>query len=281
MVKPTAGARPHLASLLADFQRHGDQTAVVYHQDLRHYTASYRHLAEMAGRFAAELKRRHIVKGDRVLIWGDNGAPWIIAFFGCLLRGVLAVPIDVAGSTEFARRVSSEVAAKLCVGGNEQLSKLDAELPRIDFREFDDCLPKEPDWQPIEGLTEADPFQIVFTSGTTGEPKGVVHTHRNVLASLGPIEREIQKYLKYERLFHPLRFLHTLPLSHVFGQFMGIWIPALIAAEVRFEARLVPADLVQDVHNSRVSVLAAVPRVLDILRSHVVAKFPGLLARIE
>src|SRR5260370_28637369 len=124
-MNPTPGRRPHLASLLADFQRHGDQTAVVYHQDLRHHSASYRHLAELAGRFAAELKHRNIAKGDRVLIWGDNGAPWMAAFFGCLLRGVLAVPIDVTGSTEFAGRVSTGDGSKLCAGRRGQLLQLD------------------------------------------------------------------------------------------------------------------------------------------------------------
>jgi long-subunit acyl-CoA synthetase (AMP-forming) len=69
--------------------------------------------------------------------------------------------------------------------------------------------------------TREDVLQIVFTSGTTAEPKGVVITHGNVLANIDPLEQEMQRYLKYERWVHPVRFLNLLPLSHVFGQFSG------------------------------------------------------------
>jgi long-chain acyl-CoA synthetase len=117
--------------------------------------------------------------------------------------------------------------------------------------------------------------------GTTGDPKGVVHTHANVLASLRPIETDMDKYLKYEKLVHPIRILHTLPLSHVFGQFMGLWIPVLLSAELHFESRLVAAELVDYIRQHRISVLAAVPRVLDLLDSYVVASSTNLLARLH
>ena len=138
---------------------------------------------------------------------------------------------------------------------------------------------RAPDYLPWPGLSRETPLQIVFTSGTTGEPKGIVHTQGNVLASLDPLEKEIGKYLRYERFVHPLRILHTLPLSHVFGQFMGLWVPPLLAAEVHYEDRLQAPRLVRLMHQERISVMAAVPRVLDLLRGHMEAEFPGLSQR--
>jgi long-chain acyl-CoA synthetase len=95
-----------------------------------------------------------------------------------------------------------------------------------------------------------------------------------VLVTLQPIENEMAKYRRYERIFHPLRFLHSLPLSHVFGQFMGLWIPALLAAEVHFAPQLEPARITDLIRMERISVLIAVPRVLHLLRAHLLARFP-------
>ena len=268
--------RLHLATLVEDFKKHGDQIAIVSRHGLRREICSYGQLANLAGRFAAELAARGIAKGDRVLIWGENSKEWVAAFFGCVMRGVIPVPIDLAGSVAFAHRVAKEVVPKLVTGSRDQVSTFEGALI---FDEFS-ALPRQP-IAALGDLSDADPVQIVFTSGTTGDPKGVVHTHGNILASLRPIEQEMQKYLKYERIFHPLRFLHTLPLSHVFGQFMGIWIPALLAAEVHFESRLIPADLIEIIHDERISVLCAVPRVLEILKTYLLTRIPDLASRIE
>ncbi len=118
-------------------------------------------------------------------------------------------------------------------------------------------------------LTRDDIVEIVFTSGTTAEPRGVVITHGNILANLEPLEREIGKYLKYERIFHPIRFLNLLPLSHVFGQFLGIFLPQLLAATVIFQDSLNPTEIIRLVQRAAHSVVVAVPRLMESLKDKI------------
>ena len=273
--------RAHLATLVEDFRRHAAGTAVVAHRGNRRYATTYGELAQLAGRFAAELEQRGVAPGERVVLWGENSAEWIGVFFGCLLRGVIAVPLDAAGSSEFAGRVVKDVAPRLVVGDRDLLDALTDDVPRLFLSELNAQLSAQPIFAVSESVNERTPFQIVFTSGTTSEPKGIVHTHRNVLVSLQPIENEMAKYLKYERWVHPLRFLHTLPLSHVFGQFMGLWVPALLVAEVHFVEQHEPARMIELIRRERISVLVAVPRVLQLLRANLLGRFPSLIQELE
>lgn len=268
--------RPHLATLVADLRRNGEQTAIVRYRGVRRHPTTYAELAALAARVSAELARREISPGERIVVWGENSAEWVAAFFGCLLRGVLAVPLDAAGSPEFAARVISDVTPRLILADAARISSLSTTVSCLPLENLAAHLPAEPLFTVDPAVQLDAPFQIVFTSGTTAAPKGIVHTHRNILASLDPIEREMRKYLRYERIFHPLRFLHTLPLSHVFGQFMGLWTPPLLGAEVHFEAQLDPARMLDRIRLNRISVLIAVPRSLELLRSHLEMLFPGM-----
>ena len=271
--------RNHLATLLDDFRRFDREIAVVRHHGNRRTTTTYGAMARLAGRFAALLVRRGIGPGGRVVLWAENSAEWLAAFYGCMLRGVLAVPLDAYGSADFAARVCAGVRPNLAVGDALLLHRLDCDCPRMEFAEWPAALPDE-EAGPVDGLEHRTPLEILFTSGTTGDPKGVVLTHGNVLASLGPIEDGAQPYMRYERLVHPLRILHTLPLSHVFGQTMGLWVPPILKAQVHFESRLIAHRLVETIHRERISVLAAVPRVFTLLKSHLEVERPGLAQQI-
>src|ERR1700747_514131 len=93
----------------------GKETAIVHRRGFRTVRRSYLEIAELGFRFARELERRNIGKGDRGMLWGENCAEWVSAFFGCMLRGTVAVPMDKIARPDFAGRVVGDVDAKLIV----------------------------------------------------------------------------------------------------------------------------------------------------------------------
>ena len=261
-------ARTTILEYLDNFRRHAREVAYVHHRGYRVQRLTYGEILANAHRFAHELEARQIAKDDKVLIWGENCAEWVVAFFGCLLRGAIVVPIDKIAAPDFAQRVAQQVDARLCVCSSD--NEL-AGVPSLHLESLRERIAARSDVAVTPPpLTRDDIVEIVFTSGTTAEPRGVVISHGNILANLEPMEREIGAYLRYERIFHPLRFLNLLPLSHVFGQFLGIFLPQLLAATVIFQDTLNPTEVVRIIKRERVSVVVAVPRLMESLKDKIV-----------
>jgi len=258
---------------LQHFQAHCDERAYGQRNGYRREWFTYGQVLEMALGFCRDLEGRGIAKGDRVMLWAENSAEWVAAFFGCAMRGVVVVPMDNGASGDFAARVSQEVEAKLWVCSLKHVSEIGAD-PVITLEEVK-ILAKAERGRGTLGVPPGavigreDTLQIVFTSGTTAEPKGVMITHGNVLANIAPLEREMQPYLKYERWVHPVRFLNLLPLSHVFGQFLGLFLPPLLAGTVIFQEEFKPSEIIRTIHRERISVLVSVPRVLQSLKQKI------------
>src|SRR5437588_10893835 len=187
-----------LAEFPSLYLQFANDTAFV--QPLGYRTArwSYRQVAELAFRFARELESRGIGKGDAVVLWGSDSAEWAAAFFGCMLRGAVAVPMDRIAAPDFMQRVAADVQAKLVVAARELLASAQPRLgewPTLPLEDLPEIVSHFPALEyPAETLARDDTAEIVFTSGTTAEPRGVVLTHGNLLASLRPIADEIPKY---------------------------------------------------------------------------------------
>src|SRR5678815_4836857 len=105
--------RTTLASYLNDFLSRDNETAVAHTHGLRVKRWSYSQIAKTAFRLARELEARRIEKGDRVLLRARNSPEWVSVFFGCLLRGVIVVPLDLESEPGFVKRVQEQVGAKL------------------------------------------------------------------------------------------------------------------------------------------------------------------------
>src|SRR5579859_5187381 len=266
-----------MAESLADFfvnnfRAHGREPAYRQRRGYRTESFTYGQILEMASGFACKLEARGIAKGDRVVLWAENCAEWVAVFFGCALRGVVVVPMDDGSAVDFAMRVFRQVEAKLLVGSRRHVHGCVAaghSIASLTLEDLAQTLGSVSTNLPNATLGRDDMLQIVFTSGTTADPKGVVITHGNVLANIAPLKREMQRYLKYERFVHPLRFLNLLPLSHVFGQFLGMFLPPLLGGTVIFQEELKPSEVVNTIRRERVSVLVSVPRVLQSLKQKV------------
>ena len=261
---------------LKHFQAHRHERAYRQRAGYRSESFTYGEILHLAETFANELRARGIHKGDRVMLWGENSAEWVAAFFGCVVSGVVVVPMDDGAAADFAARVAAQVEAKLLLGSQQNSEKIGGSaISRLSFEELARLTGAVGSAPRDVALGREDILQIVFTSGTTADPKGVVITHGNVLANIAPLEREMQGYLKYERLVHPLRFLNLLPLSHVFGQFLGMFLPPLLGATVIFQNELKPSDIVNTIRRERVSVLVSVPRVLQSLKQKIERELEG------
>src|SRR5215469_12178760 len=106
-------ARASILEYLDNFRRHAGEPAYAFRRGYRVQRWSYGDVLQNAYRFARALEAKGISKGDKVLIWGENCAEWVIAFFGSLIRGAIVVPIDKIAAPDFAARVAQQVAAKL------------------------------------------------------------------------------------------------------------------------------------------------------------------------
>src|SRR5687768_3457373 len=242
---------------------------LVYDDGYRVRRHSYADVTRAARGFAARLLANGIRKGGKVMLWGENCPEWIACYWGIQLAGAIAVPIDFRSSREFADRIRAIVQARVVLAGED-----------VDPETMPVWKMSDVDWDadgpiPAIAIDRDDIAQIVFTSGATAEPKGVVIRHRNILANVVPVAQEIDKYKKYARPFQPIRFLNLLPLSHLFGQSMATNIPPLIDGTVVFMRSFNPHDIVRRVREWRISVIVCVPKILDVLREHVLRLDPA------
>jgi long-chain acyl-CoA synthetase len=246
---------------------------LVYDDGFRSRGYSYAEVANAARGVAARLHALGLRKGDKVVFWSENRPEWIVAFWACLLRGIVVVPIDYRASPDFLARVVGIVSARLIlIGQDVPPFTAPAGVPVWKLQEFswDDATAALPE----VAITRDDIAEIIFTSGATSEPKGVVITHRNVLANIVPVEGEIRKYRKWGTPFFPLRFLNLLPLSHMFGQAMATFIPPMLPGTVIFMRGYNPVEIVEQIKRRKVSVLVSVPKILDVLKDHVLRVAP-------
>lgn len=258
-------------NLLDFFDRYvrGSAQALIYDDGLRHWSYSGDQLRAASESFCQRLAEGGLQPGDHVVIWGANRPEWVAAFWGCVLRGLTVIPCDESASAQSIRRIVTFTQARALIQDEELQGLLDEPPPfTARFRDIDWFAALSPKTSTRTSVAPDAIAEIVFTSGTTGNPKGVLITHRNILANIVPMEAVAARYRAAVTLLRPLRFLDLLPLSHMFGQALALFLPRLVGGATVFMRGHHPAEITRQIRRHRVTLAVMIPRSLEMMRSH-------------
>ncbi len=233
--------------------------------------------AEAAGRVRAALEAEGLVPGDRVAIMLRNCRHWVWFDQGASAAGLVTVPLYVDDRPDNVAYCLADSGAKvLFVEGSEALKRLESvrtQMPGVTrivavkrpegpaderVRVLEDWLPDRPSAAPAVPVPATSVATIVYTSGTTGLPKGVMLSHQNML-------QNAKAGLQAFDVYTDDLFLSFLPLSHMLERTAGYYLTMLAGAEVAF-ARSVP-QLAEDFKKVRPTVIVSVPRIYERLHA--------------
>jgi long-chain acyl-CoA synthetase len=251
------GATPTLLALLErSAYLFAQRPALLFKPGFRYQTWTYERLLDEARRVAALLQSRGLQKGERAIIWGPNCPQWVAAYFGCAFAGVIAVPLDMRSANDFVERVVLQTQPRLAFVSRLTPAAENFKIERLYFEELDG-LCRGIDASVPESVVPDDLLEIMFTSGTTGDPKGVMLSHGNLMANLAASREHVPGEPSY-------RLLSILPLSHMFEQMGGLLLPLSAGASITYATSFQPAALIKVMNERRVNLMLVVPQVLDL-----------------
>ncbi|MBJ6725216.1 AMP-binding protein [Geomesophilobacter sediminis] len=249
-----------LIDLFHSFAERGDQTVFVNRTGVRRFTVTYREFHDLSLKMATLLEQNGVGEGDRVLIWGPNSSWWAVAYWGIILRGAIAVPVDFMSDLARADTIRGLTEARLVLQSRFKPDRI-TEGNTLLLEDLPYLLENVAPIGTIAGCLPDATAQLIYTSGTTGNPKGVILTHRNLIANVTQIHRQVP-------IITPaFRFLSLLPLSHMFEQMGGFFLPLYRGASVVYLGALKPSAIMDALKEEDIYVIMSVPRLMQLLRS--------------
>ncbi len=254
--------------------RYGDRDALgLRHDDGSTTHWSFRELDRRSRIAAWRLRALGLQPGDRILTWSPSMPELAAAYYGAMRARLVLVPLDLRMAADAVEGIVRASGARhLILGtGRDAPDPRDAGLDRFPTTTVD-ALCAEPDatdatfpedWLTLQAAwaspTADETFELIFTSGTTGTPKGVTLSHANVVASIETFHRIIPP------MHH--RIVSLLPLSHLLEQAVGLWYALDVGADILYVRSRNPRVIFDALREHRVTSMVVVPQVLDLFWS--------------
>jgi len=249
--------RPNLATILTDTaERHGQRTAL----KLDDTEVSYEVLAEGTARFAGLLKSKGFAAGDRVGVMLPNVPYFAIAYYGTLRAGGTVVPMNVLLKGRETAFYLTDPGAKIVVAWHDFMDaaqqgadEAGAEAVPVEPGKFEQLLAQA---EPDRSMAEVDEDQtavILYTSGTTGQPKGAELTHANMHSNCSIAADTLGEITEEDIL------LGALPLFHSFGQTCSLNACIYKGGTLSMIPRFDPDKALEIIERDKVSLFQGVP----------------------
>lgn len=271
-----------ITHLLLDKEAHEAQT--IYLRQPREGTwheFSWGKVMRQARQVAAFLKEQGLKKGDRISIYSKNCAEWFITDFGITLAGMVNVPLFANQHPDSIHYIVEHADIKLIfVGKLDKHLQARANLPRdmktVSF-DYHDDIQTDYHWQdilaqePVEDVVMPDPkdyYTIIYTSGTSGKPKGALYDHEHIANYLEVFPRDIVRFtdLKHHH------FVSYLPLAHVYERTAVQLASISISSDVSFVESL--EKFAENLREIQPTIFTAVPRIWGVFQQKIEAKLP-------
>ncbi len=260
-------------------KKYAEHPALIMRVGYRTVTLTFAQVYELAQRTAAFLEAHGVGKGDCVAVCAPNSPYWACLFWGCLLRGVVIVPLNIQSTDAMIAKIIEQTGAKflfttrgMALGGSPRGNALEVLLKQavpsctsLELALLDEIIAPYAgkNIEPIKTLSD-DLIEILYTSGTTGEPKGVMLTHRNLMTNLHAIQQCLMLKEQHERV------LSILPLSHILEQMVGFLLPFSCGATIVYAHS--HGAIAQLLAEFKITKMVAVPEFLKVLMARIMTK---------
>lgn len=232
-------------------------TAFYIKRQFRIERVTYKELDTLIKKFGTLLKNVEIIQGDKVVIIGANMPEWGIAFLGSLAFGVTVVPINTYSTQENIEKYIEQTKPKAFFISEKIKTQIEKYgLKQIKLENLLSELENLPESQ-IPSINIDQQAEIAFTSGSTGNPKGVVITHKNILSQIENLSQAAPQ-IKNQR------FLSVLPLSHILEQIVGLFIPLNFGGAVYYLTSINLVTIIKALQTYKITHLVVVPQLLRV-----------------
>jgi len=244
-------------------EKYSDKTAYKIPRNSQIIKYSFGDVLNLVSRLAKYLSDKGISKGDKIAIIGDNCPEWGISFFAISWIGAVAVPLDARAHVDSHKLALSHSKSKAVITSNsfyDSINSLKSEVPSlktiIQMEELDDIKNQYSTGITPVKIDTDDLMEILFTSGTTGNPKGVMLSHRNLMSNVEDVHRIID-------LNEDDTAFSILPMHHVYECTGGLLSTFYNGACVFYARSLKPREMLADLKEASPSIWLNSPLILE------------------